>query len=410
MPLKNKYPGDVDSAWYAYFTPWFLVEEYSRPLSCPEDEFVASLDGHEKELLNKFGEWIGLENLSWRRATISTKCGGSLERFHQEYPSTDQEAFSASGSPVFDLNSIRDQRAVNGCWCALCLPFSGAIKPKQNVCPPHEWYEIRDTSDYPPGRERLYHTYKPDIDKVADGSGRLSVWSHPQPGCRYIVSADVSKGASSRDWDHLYVVDLATLEQAAEWRGKIELDELSTLCLLVALHYNNAILAPETTGLGAGLIAILERTKYWNLYRRVSTDSIGGPTVLLGWDTNRKTKPAMIGLMQRALKEGYLKIHSKQVLDEMEAYTRTILYSKDGIDSLQAKMGAPPGKNDDACVSAMIATAVAHYTPGGMTKIGGTSVDTEKAMDHRRWSTEDWDSYEKSSAKRKRSLAGIRRQ
>ena len=225
-----------------------------------------------------------------------------------------------------------------------------------------------------------------------------------------MVSADVSKGANSKDWDHLYVTDLATLQQVAEWRGKIELDELSPICLLVALYYNNAILAPEVTGLGAGLIALLERSKYWNLYRRVTTDSIGGPSIMLGWDTTRKTKPAMVGLMQKALKEGYVKIRSKQVLDEMEAYTRTVLYSKDGIDNLQAKMNAPPGKNDDACVAAMIAVAVAHYTPGGMTKINATEVDMEKAMDHNRWTDSDWDTYERSSAITRRLLSGKRRQ
>jgi hypothetical protein len=120
---------------------------------------------------------------------------------------------------------------------------------------------------------------------------------------------------------------------------------------------------------------------------------------MLGWDTTKKTKPAMIGLTQKALKEGYVKFRSKQILDEMEAYTRTILYSKDGIDSLHAKMGAPPGKNDDACVSAMIATAVAHYTPGSMTKINADEVDIERALDHRRWTDEDWSAYEKTNAK-----------
>ena len=190
----------------------------------------------------------------------------------------------------------------------------------------------------------------------------------------------------------------------------MELDELAPLCLLVALHYNSAILAPEVTGLGAGLIALLERSKYWNLYRRVTTDTIGGPTVMLGWDTTKKTKPAMVGLMQKSLKEGYVKIHSRQVLDEMEAYTRTVLHSKDGIDTLQARMSAPPGKNDDACVAAMIATAVTHYTPGGMTKINATEVNMEKAMDHRLWTDEDWDTYEKSSSATRRLLSGKRRQ
>ena len=238
----------------------------------------------------------------------------------------------------------------------------------------------------------------------------MSVWRHPEPGERYVVSADVSKGSNSRDWDHICVFNLATLEQVAEWRGKLELDELSPLCLLIALHYNNAILAPEVTGLGAGLIALLERSKYWNLYRRISTDTIGGPGIMLGWDTTRKTKPAMVGLMQKSIKDGYVKIHSRQILDEMEAYTRTVLYSKDGIDNLQAKMGAPPGKNDDACVSAMIATAVAHYTPGGMTKVNDTAVDMEKAMDHNRWSEEDWDTYEQSQSSMRRMLSKRRRQ
>ena len=401
MPLKEKYPGDSDSAWYAHFTPWFIVEEYVRPIGCPEAEFVASLDGPERELLDKFGEWVSLENLSWRRSTIATKCGGSIERFHQEYPSTDQEAFSASGSPVFDRNSLIAQREVHGCWCELCLPYSGAEVPAKNACPKHEWYEIRDSSNYPSGRERLYSTYRPAIDEVMPGSGRFSVWKHPVSGNRYVVSADVSKGIGSKDWDHIYVCDLATLEQVAEWRGKIELDDLAPLCLLIAIYYNNAILAPEVTGLGAGLIALLERSRYFNLYRRVTIDSIGGPTIMLGWDTTRKTKPAMVGLMQRALKEGYVKIHSKQVLDEMEAYTRTVLYSKDGIDSLQARMSAPPGKNDDACVAAMIGTAVSHYTPGSMTKINAVEVDMERAMDHRKWTEEDWDTFEKSTRKQR---------
>lgn len=410
MPLKKKYPGDPDSTWFAYFTPWFIVDEYTRPLKCSPEEFEKSINPEERALLENFGEWIDLENLSWRRETIASKCGGSVERFHQEYPSTDEEAFSASGSPVFDRDAVQAQKNIHGCWCEMCLPYSGAIKPAENVAPPHKWYEIRDISNYPLGRERLYSTYKPVLDEASDGMGRMSVWEDPEPGCRYIVSADVSKGTGSGDWDHLCVFNLATLEQVAEWRGKIELDALSPLCLLVAIYYNNAILAPEVTGLGAGLIALLERSRYWNLYRRITTDTLGGPGIHLGWDTNRKTKPAMVGLMQKSIKEAYVKIRSRAVLDEMEAYTRTVLYSRDGIDSLQARMGAPPGKNDDACVSAMIAVAVAHYTPGGMTKINATEVDMDRAMDHNQWSDEDWSTYEQSQSATRRLLSGKRRQ
>ena len=410
MPLKRKYPGDPDSAWYAYFTPWFLVDEYKRKLSCSEVAFEASLTPEEQELLDKFGEWISLEGISWRRATIATKCGGSLERFHQEYPSTDEEAFAASGHPVFDRDLIEKQSQDFACWCELCLPHQGARKPEGNKCPEHKWFEIEDTAVGVSGRERVYSTYRPKVSPTAQGAGRLSVWEEPIPGYRYVIGVDVSKGEYSKDWDHAFVVNLATLEQAAEWRGRVDLNELSEVCLLLSSYYNNAILAPEVTGLGAGLLAILERARYWNLYRRVMIDTIGGPTVMLGWDTNRKTKPAMVSLMQKALKEDYVKIRSKIVLAEMGAYTKTILYSKSGMDDNTAKMSAPPGKNDDACVAAMIGNAVSHYTPGSMTKAGNVEETRSTTLDHRKWSSEDWDTYEKAAEKTARRLSGRRRQ
>lgn len=410
MTLKKKHPGNPDSAWYAYFTPWFLVEEYERPLSCPEDEFKKSLTVEEQELLDRFGEWITLEGLSWRRATIATKCGGSVERFHQEYPSTDEEAFSASGHPVFDRALIERQKNDFACWCEMCLPHSGATKPDGNSCPEHKWYEIQDTAVGVSGRERMYSTYKPSVEETSQGAGRLSIWEDPIPGNRYVIAVDVSKGEYSKDWDHAFIVNLSTLEQAAEWRGRVDLNDLSEVCLLLCSYYNNAILAPEVTGLGAGLLAILERARYWNLYRRVTVDTIGGPTVMLGWDTNRKTKPAMVSLMQKALREDYIKIRSKKVLEEMGAYTKTILYSKSGIDDNTAKMSAPSGKNDDACVAAMIGNAVSHYTPGGLTKAGNVEENKTTSLDHRRWSSDDWDAYEKAAMKSARRLSGKRRQ
>ncbi len=126
---------------------------------------------------------------------------------------------------------------------------------------------------------------------------------------------------------------------------------------------------------------------------------------MLGWDTNRKTKPAMVSLMQKALTDDYVKIRSKVALDEMSAYTKTLLYSKSGMDDNSAKMGAPPGKNDDACVAAMIAVAVSHYTPGGLSKAGNDTAPKQAKMDHRKWSSEDWDAYEKAAEKSMRAAS-----
>lgn len=395
MELKKKHPGHPDSTWYALFTPWFLMEEYARPLRVSEEEFRKTLDNDEKELLEKFDTWISLENLQWRRETLVSKCGGSLERFHQEYPSTDQEAFSTTGSPVFDQEAVWDQIRKHGCSCDIC---ANKIRiDKDNDCPEHQWYEIVDGSGHEPGRSRIFSSYKPLLQETMEGSGRFSIWRHPEVRRRYVVSADVSKGGASGDWDHVTVVDIASMEQVAEWRGKVELDVLSEVVIMIALYYNNAVLAPEVSGLGAGLIAMINQTKYWNMYRRKTVDSLAIQQMTIGWDTNRKTKPAMVGLMQKALKDGYIKIRSQRVLEEMVAYRRTITKSPDGHDS-SAKMSAPPGKNDDACVSMMIANAVAHHVPGS-----GSEVRSSKAKaasgDHNQWSADEWDQYESWHAK-----------
>jgi hypothetical protein len=391
MTLKKKHPGHPDSTWYALFTPWFLMEEYRRTINVPEDEFRKSLDVDEKELLERFGEWISIENLQWRRETLISKCGGSLDRFHQEYPSTDEEAFSTTGSPVFDQNIVWEQIRNHGCSCQIC---SKRIRISDgNDCPEHKWYEIVDGSGNEGGRARIFSSYKPILQETMEGNGRLSVWKHPEQRRRYVVSIDVSKGASSRDWDHVVVIDISNMEQVAEWRGKVDLDVMAETGLMIAIHYNNAVLAPEATGLGAGIVAMLNQTKYWNMYRRRTVDTLAGPTQTIGWDTNRKTKPAMVGLMQKALKDDYIKIRSQMVLDEMVAYRRVINRTPDGHDA-DARMSAPAGKNDDACVSMMIANAVAHYCPGSGAEVRSDPVRASSG-DHNKWSDDEWSKYER---------------
>ena len=245
------------------------------------------------------------------------------------------------------------------------------------------------------------------MQPALDGNGRFSVWSKPKHGRRYVVAADVSKGPTSRDWDHVTVIDIANMEQVAEWRGKVDLDVLAETCLMIALLYNNAVLAPESSGLGAGLIAMLNQTKYWNMYRRRTVDSLSGPTQTIGWDTNRKTKPAMVGLMQKALKDGYVKIRSQKILEEMIAYRSVVKRNPDGHDT-ESKMSAPPGKNDDACVSMMIANAVAHYCPGSGSEVRAEAVQASSG-DHNKWSSDEWDQYESWSKRFKSKLAARQR-
>lgn len=87
------------------FFPWFKDPSYRMEI--PDTQkivFERSLDEEEKNLRERFN--LELEQLFWRRWIIRNKCHGSIDVFHQEYPSTPDEAFLHSGAPVFDIKRL----------------------------------------------------------------------------------------------------------------------------------------------------------------------------------------------------------------------------------------------------------------------------------------------------------------
>lgn len=90
------------SDYTAKFYPWFLHEEYRTPLDAAERAAVmGSLDEEERRLAASHG--VQPEQLAWRRKCVANNCDGDVNLFHQEYPSSDREAFLVSGRPVFDM-------------------------------------------------------------------------------------------------------------------------------------------------------------------------------------------------------------------------------------------------------------------------------------------------------------------
>ncbi len=51
------------------------------------------------------------EQIYWRRWTIKNKCNNRLDKFTQENPSNDIEAFISTGKNVFDSEVIQDYKA-----------------------------------------------------------------------------------------------------------------------------------------------------------------------------------------------------------------------------------------------------------------------------------------------------------
>jgi hypothetical protein len=113
------------AGWVALFFPWFMHQEdrwsvvHQMPLPNHVREQIAeSLTADEEVLLQqkyflREKGWLQVDydQLAWRRYWISEKCQGSLDKFHEQYPAFPEEAFLATGRPVFDVDALRRIRA-----------------------------------------------------------------------------------------------------------------------------------------------------------------------------------------------------------------------------------------------------------------------------------------------------------
>jgi hypothetical protein len=136
------------SVWAALFFPWFLHEDYrysktygvGREITKQQERALRETITAEEEWLLKTtylrrwtpqskwfrreGRWaredvghvrVSIDQLLWRRAKIQNDCNGDPLRpdtwnsFYEDYPALPEQAFLASGRPIFDASTINDR-------------------------------------------------------------------------------------------------------------------------------------------------------------------------------------------------------------------------------------------------------------------------------------------------------------
>lgn len=317
---------DETNEWASIFFPWFAFKEYSMPLPAG---FV--MTEQEKALKDLHG--LSSQQIAWRRWCLTNNCNGSEDILAQEYPSTPEEAFLSSGSPVFD--AIKVMAAIKACT------------------PPI----IRYDCQYATG------------NFVSDQNGQLQVWKEPKPGTSYIISADVAEGievASDTDERSRYdfsvadVIDQLTGEQVAHWHGKLAPDLFAQVLYHMGRRYNMAWLAPERNNHGNTVVLKLFDMGYKKLYVERVPDPPNKPRKRYGWLTSRSTKPVIIDGLAAEIRDGSHGIRCKDTLQEMLGFKR----DPDG------EMGAEKGRHDDRVMSISIAKHVRTRLPlpSGVTK------------------------------------------
>jgi len=191
------------------FTPrffgWNLTPHYR---ATPPTDFRST--DEETKLVADHG--LDEAQLQWRREGIKTY----RERFPQEFPLTEEEAFISSGHSYFNRSVLMAMLRTVQQPEYTPLPWTGrgALKLPR---------DMEDT-------RRLVADQRPDT--------YLRVWEIPQAGKRYIVAADTAQGiTASKDSDYCdaVVLDAQAIEIVATLHGRFE--PFMFACLLYELGW-----------------------------------------------------------------------------------------------------------------------------------------------------------------------------
>ena len=228
-----------DSEFAPLFFPWHLHPEYTASaIGLPYSD-IGTLDDEEC-LLRNMG--ISDDRLAWRRYMIRDYCQGDLLKFKQEYPTTPEEAFIASGTNVFpyhELNNAYDPQHGNR---GMLVEDSSGVK-------------FKGTSD-----------------------GPLTIFKAPSSDLeygQYLVTGDPTRSTRG-DFACVQVMNRRSMEQVAEWRGRIDPVTFADIIYLLGLYYNTAIVCSEIEGPGYATIGALLAKNYPRVWNKARPDSTPG--------------------------------------------------------------------------------------------------------------------------------------
>lgn len=292
-----------ENEYVALFFPWWAHKDYRASRIGLPYRSLEPLDEEERLLLVLFKQGLDVANgkyhfeipesewedaLAWRRWTIANKCDGSIETFHQEYPSTPDEAFIATGTNVFPMVHLR----------ACFQPEAGQ---KGRIF-----------------RNGARVEWRPDV------SGPITMFRQPGPSLNdftiYIVGGDAT--ATMRgDFACAQVINRRTLEQVAVYRGRRDPHHFANDLRDLGQLYNVAVLSPENEGPGYATIGALIQSGYPNIYQSQMPDNLPGRFVgKWGWSSSYKTKEAAIGLLLKLIIDHETIIHDRTTFTEMMNY------------------------------------------------------------------------------------------
>jgi hypothetical protein len=327
-----------DSEFVPLFFPWHRHPEYTAiSIGIPYDPLPVITDPEaiaEERNLRAMG--IGNDRLAWRRWAIKNNCQNSVEIFHQEYPTTPEEAFISTGTNVFPLPKLRTvYEPQHGTKGRLTRESSGRVRFQED--PSGDFKIFKYPSD-----DTSYGIYMVGGDPTRT--------THGDPACAQIINR--------RSW-----------EQVAVLRIKIDPSSFAEELAKIGSYYNQAMLVPEIEGPGYATIGALLQMDYPYIYKGQWADKAPGKVAdNYGWQTTQKRKHWAIGNLLRAVVDGDIVIHDNDTFNEMKNY----------VTMTSGEMGPSTNAGHDDTVMALAIALTATITEAATVPAYGSMVQESK--------------------------------
>ena len=91
------------------------------------------------------------------------------------------------------------------------------------------------------------------------------IWEQYQAGGSYFLVADPARGDGA-DYSAIHIFDSKTMNQAAEYQGKLPLDMFASLIMDISKEYGNCLTIVENNSIGLSVITKLQEMGHPNLY------------------------------------------------------------------------------------------------------------------------------------------------
>lgn len=296
--------GRRGSGYIRVFAAWFEFPDSRVTLTEKEKKALAAdLSEEEREIVDRYD--LDMEQMAWRRFTIDDECDGDTDKFKQEYPSNEEEAFLTSGRPKFSRSGIAKQQVLARAAQQDMVPGEISINDDYKTS-----WQSTDTN------EAVFHRYE-----------------EPMEGRSYLVILDPATGESQAAGLNPDVHSIIVLragyvatetglwvqpavacrirpprkdyKEGCRWDPDVVTDAIYRL----AIYYGNCKVVVEMNK-DLGVIELLKAkgrvtgAPRPNLYqRKVFNEREQRTMKAYGWNTTSGNRDAVIGVLAKAIRE-----------------------------------------------------------------------------------------------------------